>query len=272
MIAVVAGASGGIGRSVVSKLLVREFIVFAWVKNKVGEVTLLEYLANANVRVNNLYIICADFCDVTQIYTGADEMAQILSSRAFKKNPKIDVFINCSGCFYSVHPKTGKDLNFQINFEAPILLIKELEKFASIDARAVFLMPNFNSNLRHFQLSNLSGAKRSYLTSKLLLLNALKNEIKKGEVFNIYFYCAKPTNTSFYIKNVTGAMEYLGVIRKAFSLPPEFSAEQVVLLATRPEYDGESGCLYYDLKPVPMPKVVYSKKFLAKANKFAHQF
>mgnify|MGYP003571304717 CR=1 FL=1 len=262
MIALVTGASGGIGRSVVSKLLVRNFIVYAWVKNKIGEEQLLDYLARINVRVNNLYIFSADFCDSVQV-SGA-----IIEVKTMLKKRKISLFINCAGCFMPHTRKAQTDANFIVNCFMPINLFNQFSSLMSSDARAIFLLPNFKSNLAHFQISNLSATKKSYLISKLMLYYKLRQAAKMGKQTNIYFYSAHPTTTDFYIKNVSGFMHYLGIIRKAFSYPPEFAAEQVVTLATRPEFSNESGGLYYNLKLVPPPTRTYSKRFLHKTTAY----
>ena len=78
MVAVVTGAGSGIGMCSVAKLLLRDYVVIAWVKNSLGEVGLLENMARKNIRVHKLYIIKADFCEQSQLNLAISETKQIL--------------------------------------------------------------------------------------------------------------------------------------------------------------------------------------------------
>ena len=259
MLAVILGASGAIGRSTVAKLLVRDYVVIAFVKDKIGEFSLLDYLAKSNVRVNLLYIFNADFRQ-------EDEISAIINKteKLAKKFKGISLFVNCAGIYIKPSVNPRQDLNRIINFEVPLKLFFSLTKNMNKDSRAIFIMPDF---LRHNSfLQTLSKTHKNYLNSKLILMFNLLLWLKSGQNENVYFFIPKKTNSQFFVKNVTGLKRILGQIRNIFSFPPEFSAEQIITVATRKEFDGESGGIYYNLKPVPAPKFIQNKKFAEKFN------
>lgn len=75
----------------------------------------------------------------------------------------------------------------------------------------------------------------------------------------------RPSTTDFYIKNTIGLRQKMGFVRKMFSLPPEYTAEQITILATRPEYANESGTLYRDLHPVALPADFFTTHTLSQS-------
>ena len=270
MIAVVTGAGSGIGLSCVAKLLIRDYIVIALVKNKLGEERLLSSLALKNIRVHKLYIFSADFENVNQVQEMINECKNVIEGCG----NKLDVFINCAGIYSSLNFKanSGNEIHMVINFLTPIKILKELSNYLnnSVNARVVFLFPNLNKNSSCFG-KNSNNFKKEFYNSKLCLALYLHELSKKCENYNIYLFMPRPSTTDFYIKNTSGYVSSLGLLRKMFSLPPEYSAEQIIMLATRPEFSNESGALYKELKPVPLPKYMYNKKLIQKFNAYAYQ-
>lgn len=95
MVAVVTGAGSGIGLRCVEKLLLRDYIVVAWVKNKVDEELMLADLALKNIRIHRLYVVHADFIDLSSVTEATRETLELLG----ELNSGLDAFINCAGVF-----------------------------------------------------------------------------------------------------------------------------------------------------------------------------
>ena len=255
MVVVITGASGGIGRSVVAKMLSREFKVLALVRNKIGEASLLDYLAKKNVRVYNLYIINADFCDASEI----GDALTVLEDY-YKEFGEFGAFINCAGCYFKTNNKT-KDLNTAVNFTSALKIFYAVKPLMKNEARIIFLVPKIRKI--DFILN------RSFMNSNLFLINDIINLAKNGDNLNYYFYSPRQSSTNFYSKNTKGFLSVIGAVRKGFSMPPEYSAEQIVHIALRKEYSGVSGGFYFDNKIEQIPKVFYNKKFKELADKFS---
>ena len=263
MLGIVAGASGAIGRSVVGKLLIRDYTVLALVRNKIGEFTLLDYLANNNIRVNQLYIFNADFLHDDELNLAISQL-----KKHAKKFKGADIFINCAGIYTSVKKKSMPDVNLLVNYIKPVQLFLQIEPLMKPNARVVFLLPKF-SNIKS---PCISKTKLRFLRSKLILYYSLKHWIKKGQKENVYFYIPKITTSDFFIKNVSGKEHFWGQIRNFFGFPPEFSAEQIITIATRNEFDEESGAVYYNLSPISLSEHLYNKKLKKQANEMMLNF
>ncbi|MBO4569959.1 MAG: SDR family NAD(P)-dependent oxidoreductase [Clostridia bacterium] len=255
MVVVITGASGGIGRSVVAKMLSREFKVLALVKNKIGEASLLDYLAKKNVRVYNLYLICADFCDASAIGDALTCLEDF-----YKEFGEFGAFINCAGCYFKANNKT-KDLNTSVNFTSALKIFYGVKPLMKNEARVIFLVPR----IRKFDFV----LNKPFMISNLFLINDIINLAKKGDNLNYYFYSPRQSNTNFYSKNARGVLAVIGAVRKGFSMPPEYSAEQIVHIALRKEYAGVSGGFYFDNKIMTIPRVFDNKKFKELADKFS---
>ena len=264
MVAVVTGAGSGIGMCSVAKLLLRDYVVIAWVKNNLGEVGLLENMARKNIRVHKLYIIKADFCEQSQLNLAISETKQILK----KYGNEIDVFINCAGVYSQTQfkPKSSTDIHTTVNFLVPIQILNAFEGFLKNGSRAIFLFPSLFKFTYFVGKNSYTNFKKSYFNSKLSLAFYLENLAKSRTYHNIYLFLPRPSTTEFYTKQTTGINLSLGQVRKMFTLPPEYSAEQIVTIATRPEFKYESGGIYKDLKLVPQPKFMSNKKFTDKLS------
>lgn len=269
MLAVITGAGSGIGRATVAKMLIRDYVVVAWVKNMLGELSLLEAMARKDVRVHNLYIVRADFCDLTQVEEAITETKNICDHI----HQVIDVFINCAAVYTQTNfkAKGGKDVHFLVNFQIPVKLLCAFEKkFSFGSGRAVFLFPNINRQSRDVGRANYTNFKKSYINSKCCLAFYLESLARAGQNYNIYLYLPKTSTTDFYIKETVGKELFFGQVKKMFSLPPEYSAEQIVTIATRPEFSNETGGIYRDLKLIPQPRFMRAKGINEKVNCFAY--
>lgn len=269
MLAVITGAGSGIGRASVAKMLIRDYVVVAWVKNMLGEVSLLETLARKGIRVHKLYIVRADFCDIAQVESAITETKNICE----EVNQSIDVFINCAGIYSQINfkAKGGTDIHFLVNFQVPVKLLSAFEGLLkkSHKGRAVFLFPNINCQSRIIGKSNYTNFKKSYINSKCCLAFYLESLARAGQSYNIYLYLPKTSTTDFFIKETIGAELFWGQVKKMFSLPPEYSAEQIVTIATRPEFADETGGIYHDMKLIPQPRFMFAKGINEKVNCFA---
>lgn len=264
MVAVVTGAGSGIGLRCVEKLLLRDYIVVAWVKNKVDEELMLADLALKNIRVHRLYVVHADFIDLSSVTEATRETLELLGDL----NSGLDAFINCAGVFSGKNftPHAENEEQKIVNLQAPLVLLNslsvELEK--RTNSRAIFvvadkLKPKITPN-------KVNTFTRAYYFSKTELARALTSLAKKGTNYGILMVSPRPSTTDFYIKNTIGLRQKMGFVRKMFSLPPEYTAEQITILATRPEYANESGTLYRDLRPVALPADFFATHTLSQST------
>ncbi|MBQ7578969.1 MAG: SDR family NAD(P)-dependent oxidoreductase [Clostridia bacterium] len=251
MVAVVTGAGSGIGLCCVAKLLARDYYVVALVHNQRGEDRLLDSLAKKNVKVFRLYIVHADFCFLSEINNAIYETKQILK----KIGENINCIINCAGIYSQIGHllKEGEDMHAMVNFIAPVLICSALKKFFSESQTRIFcLIPNFKTNYIRIHLKN--GFKYTYLKSKLDLAMYFLFHNDNNSVF---LFMPANSTTDFYTKHTFGVVQKIGQIKKAFSMPPEYSAEQIVLLASRPEFSSKNTFLYKGLNLQKLPKMFF---------------
>ena len=80
---------------------------------------------------------------------------------------------------------------------------------------------------------------------------------KNNNNFGVFLFVPKVSTTDFYTKYTFGIFSKEGSLKKMFSMPPEYSAEQIVLLASRPEYSDVKVGLYKGLASQKIPKVFF---------------
>ena len=254
MLAVVTGAGSGIGLACVAKFLLRDYYVVALVHNGRGEDRLLDSLAQKNIRANRLFIVHADFYYPTEVDAAIKEIENIMHTSGLK----INCLINCAGVYSQIGHmlKDGEEIHAMVNFIAPIIIINAIKKhFIKSGARIFCVIPDFRRSLINFHLKN--GFKYAYLKSKLdLATNAIMLK-QNGSTFSVFLFVPSRSTTDFYTKHTYGVFSKEGSLKKMFSMPPEYSAEQIVLLASRPEYNGVNVGLYKGLTSQKMPKAFF---------------
>ncbi|MBQ7453416.1 MAG: hypothetical protein IJS68_04070, partial [Clostridia bacterium] len=153
---------------------------------------------------------------------------------------------------------TKREIHFMVNYDAPLLLMRALcDKFSPTGARIICLIPNFNH--KHLWWYAKRGFKYAYYKSKFDLANYfLSNHDMLGNT-HVYLYVPKRATTDFFLKNTIGYENKQGRFLRYFSLPPEYSAEQIVLLSTRPELEEPTCHFYSGLSAVKTPKVFLRK-------------
>lgn len=246
----VTGAGSGIGLACVAKFLLRDYYVLALVHNQRGEDRLLDSLAQKNIRVNRLYIIHADFCYSNELKEATREIGEILKSNSFK----IDCLINCAGIYSQINhlSNSGEEIHAIVNFIAPAIILNSVKHYFSKNSPRIFcLVPDYNRAKLWFHYKN--GYKYAYLKSKLDFANLVLNFGQKNGL-NVFLYVPNRSTTDFFTKHTFGLALKEGGIKKMFSLPPEYSAEQIVLLASRPEYGEVHVGVFKGLKTCNLPK------------------
>ncbi|KAJ55413.1 hypothetical protein ACMU_12005 [Actibacterium mucosum KCTC 23349] len=256
-VAVVTGATDGIGRATALMLAQMGAKVICTGRNKVAGKELIAQM-RADKRMVAGRFIAADLTIQAQVHALADKVIEIA--------PKIDILINNAGAAYGARTETvdGVEATLALNAVAPFLLTQLLsEQLKAADAARVV---NVSSDAHRRGLQGLQDLQSTqdyepmmaYATSKLagvLLSRALAEQLKNAEsTVSIHMVHPGDVRTDIETKNGLNAgvpddlgpqakqrMNTIREARRMQLISPEEAAAYVVNVAMSPEFAGKNG-------------------------------
>lgn len=253
-IALVTGATAGIGLETAKGLIENDFFVIGTSRDDEKEKKTMKYLGD------NCYFIKADLSSQKSIRNLADSVKDYLDDKG------LDVLINNAGSFYSYYSLSdeGVEKQFAVNTVAPFYLSLLLyDKLKIADGRII----NVNSGSHYrtsirwsdIQLSRRYGQLQAYKQSKMLSVMVSREFNKYSKDIKTYMADPGLVNTNMGFKNTSGLSKFIWKIRKNKGTTPRKGAETSIYLAT---HDALPTDLYYrDCKVKNPDKKVYNDEY-----------
>ena len=247
VVAVVTGATGGIGQEIVRGLLAAGAVVVVGVRSPdKGEALWSE--RNGNAASGRIEILPLDLADMQSVREFAAQVR--------RDYPSLNILINNAGAWFNERRETaaGHELTLATNVLGPYLLTKLLQPQlrASGQSRIVNIVSaavgDFDLNDLQWRTRRYSGF-RTYRQSKQALHMLTQQLARTLKDTGVVVNAASPgfVRTSF-LRNASGLVA-AGLRAISFlAVSPAKGAETPLWLALSPETAGSTGKLYENLK------------------------
>lgn len=177
-IALVTGASRGLGNCLTQSLLREAYSVIAHVRDSQAKVELAGAALKWGVNTNNLTIVAAELSEISQL--------EMFCREIIEKCPRLDLLINNAGVFSHQDDKTLQELSLSflwkaasINFLAPAAIIHFLAPLLLASRHGIVV--NVLTDL--IQSNTFDGAFPAYRATKAALANLTANQIPSVAAF-----------------------------------------------------------------------------------------
>ncbi len=256
-IAVVTGASSGIGRTAADGLAKAGAQLILICRSAArGEAARAE-IAKSSGRTPDL--ILADFADLNAVRKAG---AQIV-----ERYPQIHILLNNAGLFSRsrVLTRDGYEMTFAVNHLAPFLLtdtvLPALERGGTAGRAArIVTVASAAANRASIDLSDLMAARRysmlgAYGQSKLANILFTKELARRLPPRPVTANCLHPGVVATRIGNAGGIASVVWSAIKPFMISPEQGAVTSLYTATAPEIEGVSGAFFvkqHQARPNPI--------------------
>ncbi len=242
-VAVVTGATSGIGRFVAAGLAARKFTVIVVGRGEGRSVQAAAEISRATGNANVFPLGVTDLALKSEVR----RIAAVL----LDKHPRIHVLVNNAGAYLHRRETTGEGLErtFALNVVAPYLLTSLLETRLeeSSPSRVVQVVSEAHRG-QSLDFSDLQCARhyrgfRAYGRSKLALLLLTREFAHRFHGKGVTFNAVHPGVVgSGFAKNNGGVVGYgVWALTHLFGTRPRRAAETVVRVAVDPEFADRSG-------------------------------
>lgn len=253
-IALVTGATAGIGLETAKGLIENDFFVIGTSRDAEKEKKAMKYLGD------NCYFIKADLSSQKCIRDLVD------SVKTFLGNKGLDVLINNAGSFYSYYSLSdeGVEKQFAVNTVAPFYLSLLLyEKLVKNGGRIINVSSNshYKTIIRwnDIQLSRHYGQLQAYKQSKIFSVMVSREFNKHSKTVKTYMADPGLVNTNMGFKNTSGLSKFIWKIRKNKGVTPREGSATSIYLATSDVLPTD---LYFrDCKVKSPDKKVYNDEY-----------
>ncbi len=257
-VALVTGASSGVGREVALDLAKRGYTVVMLCRNLLrGEEALKDIIEKSGNQ--SVHLMICNLGNISEVRVFAED---------FKKRfQQLNILVNNAGVILpSRHTtKEGYEMQFAVNFLGPFLLTQLLLNLLKTSAPARII--NVSSGAHkvgkiHFndlQLEKKYTLFRAYAQSKLAITLFTYELARRLEGTGVTVNCLHPgaVATNMGINRKTGFGKTITKLLKPFFLTPEQGAKTAIYLAVSPEVEKVSGQYFYKEKGVVTSKRSY---------------
>jgi NAD(P)-dependent dehydrogenase (short-subunit alcohol dehydrogenase family) len=264
-VAVVTGATSGIGRQLVFKLIEKNIVVIALGRSDEK----IEKLINDAKRINTdakLYIVKGDLSNSNHIKDIAKEISGILDNH----KDQIDYLVHVAGRVTSGYHvnEDMHEITFAVNHLAVVLLthllLAKIKKSEKSRILVVSSQSHYRANINFNNLESKSfySILRSYKRSKLynvLFVKALSNRFKDVPVYAIDPGLVK---TNIGTKNTSKLASFIWSLRAKKGIDPMIAATHMYHVLTQERFDHLSGSYIRHGEPVASNPITYQKEIV----------
>lgn len=261
-VAVVTGATSGIGKAVVELLLKEKIHVVGLGRNKERIEKVKHEFAHLTVNAN-LDFVLGDLSDNRQVNLTADAITQLVND---KYDGKIDILMNVagivsSGCHLN---EDSNEVTFAINHLAVFLIthhmVPMLKKSDDPRILVVSSLSHYwaSINWKNIQSKKLYNILKSYKRSKLYNVFFVKEFSRRFDNIKIYAIDPGLVKTELGLKRTTGIAYSIWNSRMNKGTNPLYPAGFMIDVATKKDYLSLSGHYIKKGISIESSKVSYS--------------
>lgn len=261
-IAFVTGATSGIGRELVLKLINEKVLVIALGRSDEK----IEQLVNDTKSLlngNHLFIIKGNLDDQDGVKKIAKEVSLVLE----KQNDKLDYLIHVAGRVTSGYHlnKDNHEMTFAVNHLAVVQLTHLLFKNIKSSLKSRILIVSSQSHYRaSINFNNLESKSfysilRSYKRSKLYNVLFVKGFAQRIKEIPIYAIDPGLVKTKIGTKNTSKLATFIWNVRSKKGIAPIVAASHMYNVLTQEAFDHLSGSYIRHGKKVSSNPITYDK-------------
>jgi len=274
-IAVVTGATSGIGRAVVELLLKNEINVIGLGRNTEKIEKAKKDFAHL-IEKANLDFILGDLSDNRQTNLACKNIGSFIEQ---KYEGKIDILMNVAGIVSSGYHENedGNEVTFAINHLAVFLVTHHMVQYLrKSDDPRVLVVSSLSHywatiNWKNIQSRKLYNILKSYKRSKLYNVFFVKEFARRHKDINIYAIDPGLVKTELGLKRTNGLAYMIWNSRMNKGTNPLYPAGFMIDIATKPEYLSQSGLYIKKGVAVESNKVSYSEEHARKLWEYSEE-
>lgn len=244
-IAIVTGATSGIGKAVVELLLKSNVDVIGLGRNQY-RIDLVKKEFESLTKNANLDFILGDLSDNAQTRDAAQNLINLVNQ---KYNGKVDILMNIAGIVSTGYHQNddGNEMTFAVNhlavFHLTSYIYPLLQK--SKDSR-ILVVSSYSHywasiNWHNVQSRKLYNVLKGYKRSKLYNVFFVKEFARRHQDVNIYAIDPGLVNTEIGTKKTSGLVNWFWNLRRSKGTDALYPAKFMVDVALKDEYLAMSG-------------------------------
>ena len=262
-VAVVTGATSGIGKAVV-ELLLKEKINVVALGRDYEKIEAMQIEFSKLTKDVSMDFVIGDLSDNRQTNLAANNLIDFIQR---KYNGKIDILMNIAGRVTSGYHENEdfNEITFATNHLSVFILTNRLYPLLNqaLDPRVLVV-----SSLSHYRalyrFNNLQSRKgynilRAYQRSKLYNVLFVKEFARRSPHVKIYAIDPGLVKTNIGNKNTSQLARLVWEIRSRTGTSPFLPAKYMVDVALKKEYENASGSYVKEGKIVRSSKITYNK-------------
>jgi NAD(P)-dependent dehydrogenase (short-subunit alcohol dehydrogenase family) len=266
-IAIITGATSGIGRELVLKLIEKNMVVIALGRSD-DKIKKLKIDSKNLLRDNALYVIKGDLDNKNSINEIGKEIASLLE----KYNYQIDYLVHVAGRVTSGYHvnEDQHEMTFAVNHLAVVLLthllIKKMRKSNKSRILVVSSQSHYRANINFNNLESKSfySILRSYKRSKLYNVLFVKGLAIRFEDVPVYAIDPGLVRTKIGTKNTSKLASFVWNLRSKKGIDPMVAAAHMCDVLTKEKFDHLSGSYIRHGQPVSSNPITYDKDVIDK--------
>ncbi|MCR3906866.1 MAG: SDR family NAD(P)-dependent oxidoreductase [Tenericutes bacterium] len=263
-VAIVTGASSGIGKANVELLLKEKIHVIAFARN-IEKIEAVKKEFKPLTKNANLDFVIGDLSNNKSTHQAGQDLVDFVNK---KYNGQLDILMNVAGRVTSGYHENedGNEITFATNHLSVFILtyyLTPLLKKAK-DPRVLVV-----SSLSHYRASinwnNIQNKKcynilKAYKRSKLYNVFFVKEYARKFKDIPIFAIDPGLVKTEIGGKNTTGLARFAWNLRKSGGTDVYYPSKFMVDVALKPEYKALSGHYIKEGKSIPSNKITYNEE------------
>lgn len=264
-IAIVTGATSGIGRQLVLKLIEQKIIVIALGRSD-EKIENLKIDTEALITNNALYVIKGDLNNKASINTIAEKIRILLDEHHYQ----IDYLIHVAGRVTSGYHvnEDQHEMTFAVNHLAVVLLTHLLINKMRISKKSRILVVSSQSHYRaNINFNNLESKAfysilRSYKRSKLYNVLFVRGLAERFKDIPVYAIDPGLVRTKIGTKNTSKLASFVWNLRSKKGIDPMIAATHMYNVLIQEKFDDISGSYIRHGQPVSSNPITYRKEII----------
>jgi len=274
-VAVVTGATSGIGKAVV-ELLLKEKINVVALGRDYEKIEALQKDFSTLTKDVAMDFVIGDLSDNRQTNLAANNLIDFVNR---KYDGKIDILMNIAGRVTSGYHENEdfNEITFATNHLSVFILTNRLYPLLKkSDDPRVLVVSSLSHYRAFFRLKNLQSRKgynilRAYQRSKLYNVLFVKEFARRSPHVKIYAIDPGLVKTNIGNKNTSQIARFVWNIRSKTGTSPYLPAKFMVDVAARSGYENASGCYIKEGKIVPSSNLTYNKNYQKSLWEYSEQ-